>query len=177
MSTYTKALIALSAVTLLMYSSLVATGVWHLVLGPDHLPPFDLRVLGYTYFDARAYLSLLTPEQAALYVGTLRKMDTIFPLLMGLWIGMCLWGVTRNLHPWSRLILLIAPASFTVMDLCENALIAEMVRSGPDALERDLVALASAYTMSKYVTLFVAFGLLLVMIVRTVGATGGKTKP
>ncbi|MEQ9694722.1 hypothetical protein [Shimia sp. SDUM112013] len=172
MSLYAKAMIALGTVTLTVYLGMVVMGARHLLLGPDNLPPFDLRVLGYTFLDALNYLELLTEEQAAFYTGRLRQLDTVFPVLMGLLMGMGLWAVTSAMHPWSRLILLVVPSSYAVMDLCENALIAEMVAQGPETLDRDLVTLASTYTMSKYVTLFVAFALLLAMIVRHFGLFG-----
>lgn len=172
MTRYAKALTALTLVTLLTYGVLVGLGVMHLVLGPERLLPFDLRMLGYSPEDAAAYLAHVEAEEVALYTGTLRRLDTVFPLLFGLWMGWVLWGLTHNMHPWSRVILLVVPASFTVMDLCENALVADMLRgreAPPDAV---LVALASSYTISKFVTLFVAFGLLLSMMLLKSGPFG-----
>lgn len=172
MTSYTKALIALSLVTAVTYAVLVGVGAAHLMLGEDSLKPFDLRPLGYDHLDAETYLAMLTPEQAALYTGFLRKVDTAFPLLFGLWMGWCLWGLTHRMHPWSRVILLVIPASYTVMDLCENALISDMVKPGDVGLDAGLVALASSYTISKFVTLSVAFALLLTMMFRNAGVIG-----
>ncbi|WP_127114849.1 hypothetical protein [Shimia sediminis] len=164
MKPYTKALIALTLVTAVTYGVLVGVGATHLVLGEARLKPFDLRVLGYTASDAEAYLALIKPSQVTLYTGFLRKLDTVFPLLFGLWLGWCLWGLTRRMHPWSRIILLVVPASYTLMELCENALVADMVLGFQAPVDTTLVALASSYTISKFVTLFVAFGLLLAMM-------------
>lgn len=164
MKPYTKALIALSLVTAVTYAVLVGVGAVNLVLGEDNLTPFDLRILGYSPDDAEAYLALFGASEVALYTGFLRKVDTVFPLLFGLWMGWCLWGLTRQMHPWSRVILLVVPASYTLMDLCENALVADLVHGFQTPPDEALVALASSYTISKYVTLFVAFGLLLSMM-------------
>ncbi|WP_299351625.1 hypothetical protein [uncultured Shimia sp.] len=169
MTRYTKTLSALTVVTAATYALLVGVGMAHLVLGPEKLQPFDLRPLGYSVQDAAQYLSLLNEDKAALYTGLLRRVDTLFPVLFGLWMGWVCWGLTRTLHPWSRVILLVAPASYTVMDLCENALVADMVLAFKTPPNPTLVSLASSYTVSKFVTLFVAFGLLLVMMIRKIG--------
>lgn len=174
MKPYTKALIVLSLVTFSTYGVLVGVGVANLTFDHAGLKPFDLRPLGYTLEDAQIYIALLTPELVALYSGFLRRVDTVFSLLMGLWLGWCLWGVTRRLHPWSRVILLVVPASFTVMDLCENALISEMVQKNVSAVGADLVSMASSYTITKFVMLSVAFGLLLTMMVRNSGVTSKR---
>lgn len=166
MKPYTKSLIALSLVTFATYGVLVGIGAVNLILGEDGLKPFDLRLAGYTFIEAQAYLALMNDDQAALYIGLLRRIDTVFPMLMGLWMGWCLWGLTRGIHPWSRIILMVVPASYTVMDLCENALVADMVRQGATGLEGELVSLASSYTVTKFVMLFVAFGLLIAMMIR-----------
>lgn len=153
MTPYRKALIALTLATMVAYAVLIGLGSRYLFLGSEGLRPFDLRILGYTYADATTYIALLTPDQAALYVGPLRMLDTVFPILFGLWMGWVQWGITRNIHPWSRVIMLIAPAGFVMMDLAENALIAEMVQTTADTLSEELVLRASSYTISKYVTL------------------------
>ncbi|SHJ34983.1 hypothetical protein SAMN05444000_107152 [Shimia gijangensis] len=176
MKPYTKALIALTLVTVVTYGVLVGVGASNLTLGEDNLKPFDLRFSGYTLAEAQTYLALMTAEQSALYIGFLRYVDTAFPMLMGLWMGWCLWGLTRAVHPWSRIILLVVPASFTVMDLCENALVSDMVMRGTTGLEAGLVTLASSYTITKYVMLSVAFGLLLAMMIYKTGFVGRGRK-
>ena len=176
MKSYSKSLIALSLVTFTTYGALVWVGVTNLSLGDGSLKPFDLRFTGYTLAEAQAYLALMSADQAELYTGLLRRIDTVFPMLMGLWMGWCLWGLTRRIHPWSRVILLVVPASYTVMDLCENALVADMVRQGAAELEGELVSLASSYTITKFVMLFVAFGLLIAMMIRSAGGARGLRK-
>ncbi len=166
MKPFAKALIALTLVTLGTYGVLVGLEMTHLVLGAERLQPFGLRILGYSQADAEAYLSLLNAEQVQLHTGLLRKIDTAFPMLFGLWLGCCLWAVTHSLHPWSRVILLVVPTSYTVMDLCENALVSELVRGFQSPPGPTLVALASSYTVTKFVTLFVAFALVLAMMIQ-----------
>ena len=169
MSRYAKSFSLLSLVTVVTYAVLVTLGLNHLVVGDPPMQPFDLRMLGYTYFESTAYLEALPEAAARLYAGRLRLIDTIFPALMGLWLGWALWGLTRNVHAWSRVILMVVPGSFVVMDLCENALVSEMLRLGATQITDEMVLLASSYTVSKFVTLLVAFALLSVMIVFNVG--------
>ena len=94
MTPYRKALIALTLATMVAYAVLIGLGSRYLFLGSEGLRPFDLRILGYTYADATTYIALLTPDQAALYVGPLRMLDTVFPILFGLWMGWLQWGIT-----------------------------------------------------------------------------------
>ncbi|GAA6163382.1 hypothetical protein NBRC116590_10860 [Pelagimonas sp. KU-00592-HH] len=156
MTAYARVFALLSVATGAVYVISIWLGAQHLVVGSEKLWPFDQRPLGYGFFDAKTYLMLLKEEGSAFYLGPMRLLDTAFPILLGFWMGMLWWGLTTRIHPWSRVIMLIAPAAFTMMDLCENALIAEMVRLGPEGIDRDLVVLASSYTVSKYVTLLVA---------------------
>jgi hypothetical protein len=153
---YARVFALLSVATGAVYVILVWLGTQHLVVGSEKLWPFDLRMLGYGFFDAKTYLMLLGQEAADFYMGPMRMLDTAFPVMLGFWMGMLWWGLTERIHPWSRVIMLIAPAAYTLMDLCENALVGEMVRLGPEGIDRDLVALASSYTVSKTVTLMVA---------------------
>lgn len=176
MKSYTKSLIALSLVTFVTYGVLAGVGVTNLTLSDEGLIPFDLRFSGYTLTEAQTYLALMNADQAALYSGFLRRIDTVFPVLMGLWMGWCLWGLTRRIHPWSRIILLVVPACYTVMDLCENALVSDMVQQGAVGVQDELVILASSYTVTKFVMLFVAFGLLIAMMIRNVGGANGARK-
>ncbi|MEP2532014.1 hypothetical protein [Shimia sp.] len=168
MTRYAKSLLFLSIVTLVTYLVLIVLGIRYLIVGDAGLMPFDLRFFGYTYFEATAYLAALPEASARFYTGPMRVIDTVFPALLGLWLGWALWGATRKIHAWSRVILMIVPASFILMDLAENALVGEMVDLGPTRIDDKLVALASSYTISKYVVLVVAFALLAVMIGATV---------
>ena len=67
MSRYAKSFSLLSVVTLVTYAVLVTLGLNHLVVGDPPMQPFDLRVLGYTYFESTAYLDW---PGAARYAGS-----------------------------------------------------------------------------------------------------------
>ena len=165
MSLSTRALIALSVVTSGVYALLIWQGVTHLGADPR---PFDLRPFGYDHEDAVAYIAALPEGAVDFYTITLRALDTVFPVLFGIWLGAMTWRFSRGVHHWSRLMLLLPAAAYAMMDLAENALVARIL-TAPDGMpDPALVERASAYTQSKFATLFVAMAVLLVMIVRTI---------
>ncbi|WP_204113419.1 hypothetical protein [Shimia biformata] len=165
MSRFAQALIALTIVTSVTYGVLIWLGTTGLVTKPEGMKPFDLRPMGYSFDEAQALLRGLDAEAIALYGGLLRRIDTAFPVLLALWLGAMTWWGSVGLNTWSRVILLVVPASYAIMDLAENALIGTMLRLGPDAITPDLVSRASSYTISKYVTVSVAFVVMIAMII------------
>jgi hypothetical protein len=117
-------------------------------LEPDGALIFDSRLGGYTLAEAQAYLGMLDAGQKQLYLGWFRWLDTVFPVLLTFFLSGVLWGQAPGVHPAMRLSLLIIPAAYLVMDLVENALVADMLRSA--ALDAETVTLASGFTMAKW---------------------------
>lgn len=111
------------------------------------LLPFDLRVFGYSYAEAHAYLQALSPSGAALYLGAVRLTDTIFPILLAL--TLCL-PLSRWPAWWS-----LPALAYGVSDLAENWAVARLIRTGP-AVDSGSVALASALTEVKFALVAVA---------------------
>lgn len=157
---------------LCLLTLLVATlgvSIWVFWLHAAHLQSdgglrsFDSRVGGYTLADARDYLAGLDPGGYALYQGLARWLDLLFPALLGLSMGVFYWRVTSYLNQWSRLVLLLFPSGYVLMDLCENALIQEMLAHTAAHLDPETVSLASHFTITKFVLLAVSLlaGLLL----------------
>lgn len=112
--------------------------------------PFDTRVLGYSLDEAQSYLANLRLDQVELYLGKVRLLDTAFPVLFFFWLLLMTWVLTEGIHPWSRMMLLMPAGGYLLMDLGENALVAEMLRSGV-AVAPEIVSMASAYTVSKFI--------------------------
>lgn len=144
-----------------VYGALILGGVWFLRAGPDQLLPFDLRFAGYQLADAQAYLAALPQEGRDWYLGPNRILDTVFPLLFAVLLGLILWRLTRGWYYWSRLLLLTVPSGYLVLDLAENAVVADILRHAPDQLDTALVSLASSYTVTKFIVL----GITLLLIV------------
>lgn len=145
--------VVLTLLTVASYAVLIWVGGQQLFAGPDGLPPFDLRITGYSVEEARAYLDALHPMQIHLYVGLVRMLDSVFPLLFSIWIWVTLWA----LGAWR--VALIAPV-YLGLDLGENLLIGQMLKQGPNGLDPETVAWASALTVAK----FAAVGLALIAL-------------
>jgi hypothetical protein len=109
--------------------------------------PFDLRPLGYSLTEAQAYLSHLTPSGTALYLGPIRLMDTLFPILFTLTLCLPMRGRDQ---------LWFLPAlAYGILDLSENIAVARILRAGTE-VQAHAVTLASGMTEAKYAALAVA---------------------
>jgi hypothetical protein len=137
-----------------------------LVLGPGAevqrlaggLAPFDLRPLGYDLAAARAFLTALPPQGAALYLGEVGRLDTVFPVFMGLTL---LWWM-RPLSAAFGIVCVLATGAYVSLDLLENRAVAGLVIAGPAALDPEAVHAASLLTRAK----FMAFALAAVLAAR-----------
>jgi negative regulator of sigma E activity len=113
------------------------------------LAPFDLRTHGYTFDEARAFLTALTPEGRAVYLGPQRVADTIFPVgFAATMMLLVFWGLKRLSRPaaWAGLAL---PLAYFAADMAENAAVAGLLRTEPTALTPEQVARASTITIWK----------------------------
>lgn len=109
--------------------------------------PFDLRALGYTLTEAKAYLSTLTPAGTALYLGPIRLNDTVFPILFT--ATLCL-PLRRLGQLW-----FLPALAYGLFDLAENVAVARLLHAGVD-VEAGAVALASGFTQAKFAAAAVA---------------------
>lgn len=153
--------VALAALSL----SLFATMTWYTwtVLKPfaQGLPPFDMRVLGYSEAATRQYLEAMESPARAFYLLEMRMLDTLFPLALAGFCGTVILLLTRGWHAWSRLMLLLPVAGYAVMDLAENSLTRALVRAGAERFDVTLAMRASQFTISKFVLLLASVLLIL----------------
>jgi len=121
-------------------------------LEPQGLVVFDSHLMGYDLAFAPAYLAAMTEAQIAQYLGVFRILDTIFPGLLAISLAGALWLNAKGLHPFVRFLLLFAPAIYLMMDLAENASVAQMLRAGV-TVQREIVEQASAFSVAKWAAL------------------------
>jgi hypothetical protein len=124
------------------------------------LEPFDPRTGGYGHAEAVAFLTALTPEGRAAYLGAQRLADTIFPIGF---VGVLALGIVLAYRRWSLPLALAAslvPLAYFVFDMLENAAVAGLLRSAPEAVTPEAVAWASACTVSKFRLVTAALALL-----------------
>ena len=105
------------------------------------LTPFDLRATGYGLDAARAFLTTLTPEGRAIYLGPVRVNDTIFPQLF---TATLILPLRRRAWVWW-----LPALAYGVCDLAENWAVARLLVAGP-TVEAGPVALASDLTQAKF---------------------------
>lgn len=122
-----------------VYAVLLFIGTMMMTPEAQGALPFDARILGYDAEEARAYLVALSDYGRWLYLGPVRLLDTVFPPLFGLVLALL---IAVNGRPWLAPLALL----YAGVDLWENAVVAEMIRSG----ETDLAGLGSALTQGKY---------------------------
>lgn len=140
----------------LTYLALAAVGlaIWALlatVTGPairkaaGGLPPFDLRITGYDLAQAQAFLTRLSGPGRDLYLEAQLRLDTLFPVLLALFL---VWSFVV-LYPRlpAALLALLAMAG-AGMDLLENARVAVLLRA-PE-VTAEMVAAASQATVTKW---------------------------
>jgi hypothetical protein len=119
---------------------------------------FDLRIAGYDLAQARAYLAALPPEGVAMYLGPIARLDTAFPILMGLTL---LWWMRPLATPFG-LVCALAAGAYVTLDLLENQVVAVLFAQGPTGISTEGVRAASLLTQGK----FMAFGLAVALAVR-----------
>lgn len=117
----------------------------------------DFYVTGYSYEQAIALVSRWDFETALYMATTVRKLDTSFPVLMGLALAGWIWLGAQERGRYWRLLAVI-PLGYAGVDLYENSLIAQVLTGMMPTPE--LVSQASMMTLTKWVL----FGLSLVAL-------------
>lgn len=148
----------LPLLTLAVYGWLVIGYGQRLEALAEGQPPFDLRVLGYDLAVARAYLAVLPPEGVALYLGPIARLDTAFPILLGLTL---IWWMRPLTTPFGT-VAACAALAYVALDLLENRAVGQMMLAGPMGVDAGMVRMASNLTIGK----FMAFTLAVVLAVR-----------
>lgn len=130
---------------------------------------FDNLPWGYDLKYATDFITALTPEGRAMYLGVQKHLDTLFPVLMAASLTWGLWILTARLPKLARG-LLCAPAILgPLFDLCENAAVRVMLYStagpeGPAALTPSMVALASTFSRIKWTLDLIAVAAFLLLL-------------
>ena len=150
-----------------MASLLVASGlIWAVMFfGPlAHLSrlaggatPFDVRPMGYSYDQARAFLEAIGEQGRNYYVSPELVLDMFYPPLYAASRGLALWWLTMpgrlregSLPLSSRWALIALPVVMASLDVVENGCIGAMLWTWPD-LSPGLVLVSSTVTRAKII--------------------------
>lgn len=140
-------LITIAAV--INYAVLVGVGIRKVIPQTHGLKPFDLRYFGYSYDEAMAYLSVLRFDTAELLLGPVRWLDTSFPALFTATLIGWGWGSSRWASRHIRILTVILPLGYLVLDYLENHLVAKIITGIMPTPEQ--VSLASSVTVGKFI--------------------------
>ncbi len=169
----------LFAATLMVYLAMVAWTLPQIAAEAGNQQPFDLRLGGYSFDEASAFLAALTPEGRALYLGAQHNLDMFYPAMMALVLLFPLVRFTQNWPAVARFLAVIILFGGAAADYVENALVAKMLHIGAEGLTVSAVKTASFWTLTKSVCTTVAFLVLLVAmalaLVSRLGRGGGGT--
>lgn len=126
--------------------------------------PFDLRPTGYTFDEARNYLSSLDNDGRNFYLGIQQWLDTFFPAMLAVVLTGAFLTLKNSAWGW----LLSAFAFFgALFDYLENHAVGVMLRAWPDGVTREMADTASNWTVMKSVSDTVALtGLLVLLIIK-----------
>ena len=171
-----RLVVALLVLSIALWAVLSFVTVPHLQQLAGGLPPFDARLRGYGYEEARALLLALGVEGRAYYLSPELVLDAIFPPLYAAFGVLALWWLTMpgrlrdGAVPMALRVTLVAfPVAELVFDGVENVCIARMIWRWPD-LSPGLVSVASLATRLK----FVAAALTLISLVVLAAAVAAR---
>lgn len=119
----------------------------------------DMRFTGYSYAEARDFVSAIGEGGVALYLGPQLWLDMIFPPLLGTVLFFCY----RWLFP-GRVGVMIGTLSltFVLADYLENLALLTILRAGANAMTPEMATMANLWTITKWSLAFI--GLLALVI-------------
>jgi hypothetical protein len=129
----------------------------HLTRLAGGLAPFDIRLRGYSYVEARAFLEAIGSQGRRYYANPELIIDTFYPPLYAVSRGLALWWLTMSgrvreapLPLKVRYALIAVPILMASLDLFENGCIAVMLWTWPD-LSKGVVEISSFATQVKII--------------------------
>jgi hypothetical protein len=123
--------------------------------------PFDMRPGGYSFDDARVFLTVITDAGRDFYLNTQQLLDLFYPTLFAITVAIPLAHLVPRYWGWTLAVLAIAAGVF---DHLENSAVAVMLRVEPDALTEAMVSTASNWTLAKSISTTIASLALLVLL-------------
>ena len=155
----------LFAVTLTVYGVIVGWSLPVISHAAGGLTPFDLRPTGYSFEEAKAFLTALSADGQAFYLGVQQKLDALYPALIGATLFFAIYLLAPARLGYWRWVLALMAIPGTVFDYLENAAVAGMLNLGPDQLTPDVVVAASRWTVGKSAASTVASVVLLILLI------------
>lgn len=164
---------------ILFWAAILATGAVYLTMVLWTLPriareagglmPFDLRPLGYSVAEARAFLAALSETGREVYLTVQHRLDLVFPGLLALTLGLAFHRLAPRPLALVLSAVVIAAAGF---DYAENAAVAGLLTA--QAPTDASIVTASRFTVLKSVCASVGFVALLGLLLRAGWSRWGR---
>ena len=132
----------------------------------DGLRPLDLRPLGYSGEEARAFLSAITDAGRAQYLGPQRLLDLIYPALLAITLVFGIFRFGGKMSMFWRLLLSVLPMLGAACDYVENELVAAMLKTPVDLVTDEMVQQANFASLGKSGLTTISMLLVVVLAVR-----------
>ncbi|NTT86257.1 hypothetical protein [Tabrizicola fusiformis] len=137
--------LALAAVVLALWALMVTVTGPAIRKAAGGLAPFDLRITGYDLAEVQTFLGRISAPGRDLYLEAQMRLDTLFPVLLGLFLTWSFVVLYPRLPAIGLAIIAMAGAG---ADLLENARVAAMLRA-PE-VTAEMAAAASQATVAKW---------------------------
>ncbi|MBV0912733.1 hypothetical protein [Anianabacter salinae] len=134
-----------------LYAAMALWTVPAITSASGGLAPLDARPFGYGVDEARAFLSALTAEGRALYLGPQHRLDNAFPLLYGALLAVAIWRLFGAGSPVLRAVLSVFPLLAAMFDYLENARVRALLMADPDSVPGAMIASANTASLGKWV--------------------------
>ncbi len=126
--------------------------------------PFDMRLGGYTFDEARVFLMVITDAGRDFYLNTQQLLDWFYPTLFAITVAIPLVHLVPRYGGWVLAALAIAAGA---LDHLENSAVAVMLRVEPNGLTEAMVSTASNLSLAKSIlTTIVLVALLVVLCIK-----------
>lgn len=147
------------AVTLAVYLVMVLWSLPKIADWAGGLAPFDMRPMGYSPEEARAFLAALPVEGRDFYLNVQHRLDLVYPGLLALSLVLAFRRLSPGALGLALGVVAVAGAGF---DYAENAAVTGLLSGNPSDAA---LSAASRLTLAKSVCTTLALCALLILLV------------
>jgi len=153
------------ALTMAVYLTMVLWSLPRIAMMAGGITPFDMRPTGYSFDQAKAFLTALSPEGASFYLNVQHLLDAAYPAMLAVVLAVGALGLAARRARWLGILAGLAASLGAAFDYLENGAVRMMLLSDPDAISDQLAHQASQWTVLKSACTTVAMSLVLVLII------------
>lgn len=160
------AILALFAATVGLYLVMLLWSLPRISAEAGGLAPFDMRPGGYSFDEARTFLTALSEEGRRFYLDVQHRLDLFYPALLALSLSVGLAWAWRGLPRAALAAMVLLAFTGAGFDYLENLWVGTMLTAGPEQVSPEIVAAASRRSVAKAALTTVVMLLLLAGLAR-----------